>query len=170
MEKDDDLYDDFYDDVLLEEEELEKAEAKRRKHNAYMGKYNKKRVVEYNWLKNNARVLAIELANKDLLKELDEGTRKFLSDVSARWPCKFPPVFVKLFKGDVQVGRSVTARECIERVYKGRTEMREACRRWAKRGFKLRYEIDPEGSPLDARYIREELPVLIPSELKLIED
>lgn len=161
---------DFYDSALLEEEELAIAEAKRLKHNAYMSKFNRRRNAEYSWLKNNARVLAQELANKGLMKELDEGTRKFLSDVSARWELKAPPVLKKLFRGDVQVGRSVTARECMESIYKGRVEMRDACKRWAARGFKVRYELDPEGGPLEARYIIEELPVLAPSELKDIGD
>ena len=161
---------DIYGDAWGEEEELTIAEAKRLKHNAYMKSYNKTKNAEFSWLKNNARVLAQELANKGLLKKLDSGTMKFLSDVSARWPCKFPPVLVKLFKGDVQVGRSVTARECMERIYKGRSEMRDICKRWALHGYRLRYDIDPEGGPLEARYIIEELPVLVPSELKIIRD
>ena len=162
--------DDFYDSTLLEEEEVTIAEARRLMHNAYMNKYHRKRNAEHGWLKNNVRVLAQELANKDLIKHLDDGTRKFISDVSQRWPCKFPPVLVKLFKGDVQVGRSVTARECMERIYKGRQEMNTICKRWASKGYKIRYEIDPEGGPLEARYVIEELPVLAPSELKSIED
>ena len=113
---------------------------------------------------------ASELLGMTAVDLMSDGTRKFLSDVSARWPCKFPPTLAKLFRGDIQVGRSVTARECMERVYKGRVEMRETCKRWAKRGFKLRYEIDPEGGPLEARYIIEELPTLVPSELKDIEE
>lgn len=161
---------DFYDNPMLEEEELTIAEAKRLKHNAYMRGYSKGRNAEHAWLKNNSRVLAIELANKGLLKELDEGTRKFLADVSERWPVDFPPVLKKLFRGDVRVGRSVTARECMERVYKGRVEMRVICQRWAKSGYKLRYELDPEGGPLEARYIIEELPSLAPSELRNIEN
>ena len=156
MSNEKDIYDEM-DDAWREQEEVSIAEAKRKAHNAYMRERNSRRTKEFNWMRAHSRVLAQELTDSGLIGKLSAASRKYLNDVMELWPREFPPLMKKLFDGDVAVGRSVTARQCIERIYKGRAEMRTLVDRWKKKGWVLRYEIDPEGGPLDAMYVIEQL-------------
>ena len=152
----DDIYDEM-DDAWKEEEEVSIAEAKRKARNSYMRKRSAVRIREFNWMKAHSRVLAQELIDSGLIGKLSATSRKYLNDVMELWPREFPPLMKKLFNDDIAVGKSVTARQCIERIYKGRAEMSTLVNRWKKKGWVLRYEIDPEGTPLDATYVIEKL-------------
>lgn len=153
-----DIYDEM-DEAWKEEEEVAKAEAMRLQHNSYMREYNKRMHLELKWMRAHSRLLAQELVGSGKDKELSKESRKYLHDILDLWPRDFPPILKKLFDNNVAVGRSVTARECVEKVYKGRAEMRAAVDRWRKKGYVVEFELDPEGGPLDATYTIRELPI-----------
>ena len=158
MSDETDIYDKM-DDAWMEEEEVSLAEAKRKAHNAYMKEYNKRLTLELKWMRSHSRLLAQEIVGSGREDELSDESRKYLHDILELWPRDFPPILKKLFGNDVAVGRSVTARECIEKIYKGRSEMRAVVNRWKKKGYVVEFELDPEGGPLDATYTIREIPI-----------
>ena len=154
----DDIYDEA-DDAWREEEEVSIAEAKRKAHSVYMKEYNKRLSLELKWMRSHSRLLAQEIVGSGKDIELSEESRKYLHGILELWPRDFPPLMKKLFDNNIAVGRSVTARECVEKLYKGRAEMKLLINRWRKKGYVVEYELDPEGGPLDATYTIREIPI-----------
>ena len=133
-------------------------EARKKRHNASVRRYMRRRSLEIRWIKGNVYRLADELFRKGVVEELSEESQLFLQKLEEYKPKKTPPLLLKLFGPRPSEGDVVTAKDALERLYKGKQEMSVLVKRWNKAGIAVRYEIDPEGGPLQAKYIIEKIP------------
>lgn len=132
--------------------------AKKDKHAAAVKRYSKRKTLVNKWLKGNIYRLADELIRLEVVDKLSPESKEFILKVEKYKPRRVPQTLMKLFKGVPSEGDFVTAKDVLERIYKGEAEMRALIRKWQKIGVEVRYEIDPEGSRLEAKYVVDRLP------------
>lgn len=143
-----------------------RTEKEKQQHKASMQKYLKRKAVEWKWLKAKTTRLAKEMVENGTVDKLSPQMQDFIHDVYDLIPIRVPPTLETMFGGEAVVGKRVKARDVLYKLYKGKTELSTILNRWRRQGIIVRYEPDPEGDVLDAEYVLEALPQILPKDFE----